>query len=92
MDKEVRDFGEAWDILSAHNADDILPKWSNGHDLISDYGLPLILKITDEMIGETNVCKLLVSISKILNITHPRSDLAELFIIGGSSALDEISN
>jgi hypothetical protein len=88
---EVTDFYIAWDILG-DAGDDRLPKWSNGHDLISDYALKPLLGIVQEMWETDCPNKLLVLINRALDITHPRSDIAELFIIGGSDSLTKISN
>lgn len=44
------------------------------------------------LVNEIDVNQILILINKILNVTHPRSDLAELFIIGGSDSLTMVSN
>jgi hypothetical protein len=75
-----------------YNYDDVLPLYSNGQFMISDYGLPVLLELADKLIPEKDINKILVLINRILDVTHPRSDLAELFIEGGSETLDKISN
>ena len=72
--------------------DDVLPLFTNGRYMISDFGLPVLLKLADKLIPEQDPNKILVLINRILDVTHPRSDLAELFIDGGSETLSRISN
>lgn len=79
---------EFWDVYS----EDICPTWSNGHWLVSDYGLPKLMVLGHLLVNEIDVNQILILINKILNVTHPRSDLAELFIIGGSDSLTMVSN
>jgi len=80
-----------------YKLDDIIPKYTNGFPLISDYGLETIGKrkgISDlvfEMTPQQDPVDILISINKILDVSHQRSDLAELFIEGGSKSLDVIS-
>jgi len=71
--------------------DNILPRFSNGHDLISDYGLKPLGKIVEELYAASDPNKIIVLINKALDISHQRSDLSELFIEGGESSLDRIS-
>jgi hypothetical protein len=85
------DFVVAWEILSK-KGDNLLPKWSNGHYLISDYALKPLWKLVEELYTEQDPCKILVLINKCLDIWHQRSDFAELFIDGGSKTLLSISN
>lgn len=72
--------------------DDYLPLFSNGQYLISDYGLEPLFKLGEELEKQHDPNNILVIINKILDVTHQRSDLAELFIEGGSKSLDYISN
>jgi hypothetical protein len=58
---------------------------------ISDYGLPAIEKVLGKILGEDDYNKILVGIDMILNIIHPRSDLASYFVEGGSDTLSELS-
>lgn len=75
-----------------YNFDADYPTWSNGEFFLSDYGLPRLLKLAQEIIPQQEPEEILVTINKILDVTHPRSDLAELFIVGGTETLDDISN
>lgn len=72
--------------------DEYLPTFSNGQPLLSDYGLePILNLIHDELINEETPEKMLVAINKILDVYHRRSDLAEIFIKGGSNSLSDIN-
>ncbi|MFW5847676.1 MAG: hypothetical protein ACOCVF_02040 [bacterium] len=62
-----------------------------GADMISDYGLTPLLKLLDQLRKTNNVEEKLVTIDKILNVVHQRSDIAAWFIEGGSNALSQIS-
>lgn len=93
--ESVSDWGEAMEYIEENGYDEvldkILPKWSNGHNLISDYGLEPLYKIVKELIETDDVNKILVLINKALDISHQRSDLSELFIQGGAASLNRIS-
>jgi hypothetical protein len=72
--------------------EDYLSDPNQGHQLaISDYGLPQIEKILNDILGEDDYTKILIGIDKILNIIHMRSDLASYFVEGGSDTLSELS-
>lgn len=71
---------------------DEYPVFSNGQLLLSDFGLPKLLDLAVEIIPQQEPTEIIITINKILDVTHPRSDLAELFIHGGSDSLDDISN
>ena len=86
------DFYEAYEVLEKYNIDDYVPFFSNGQPVLSDYGLDPIEKLTRELITEENPVHILITINKILDIMHQRSDLSELFIEGGGGSLDFISN
>lgn len=93
--ESVRDWSEAMEYIEEHGYDDILdaflPKFSNGHDLISDYGLEPLRKIVEQLLQTQDPNKILVLINQALDISHQRSDLAELFIEGGTASLNKIS-
>jgi len=92
-DDNLYDFSNAFQFLdNVYNVDDILPTFSNGQYLVSDYGLEPLLKLGVELINEKNSKDILIIINRILDVTHQRSDLAELFIEGGIKSLDYISN
>jgi hypothetical protein len=74
------------------NMDDYLPLFSNGQWVLSDYGLKPLYEIGQEMVATSSPEELIVLINRALDVTHQRSDLAELFIEGGSASLSAISN
>lgn len=74
------------------NIDDYLPLFSNGQWVLSDYGLTPLFKLGEEMANTSSTTELIVLINKVLDVSHQRSDLAELFIEGGSATLNYISN
>jgi hypothetical protein len=66
--------------------------YSNGHWVLSDYATEPLEELAIELdIAETPE-EIIVVINKILDVSHQRSDIAELFIKGGSNSLDVISN
>lgn len=93
--ESISNWNEAMEYIENNGYDEvldkILPKFSNGHDLISDYGLEPLRKIIHEIIKTTNPNELIVLINKALDISHQRSDLSELFIEGGEASLNRIS-
>lgn len=93
--KRVNDWSEAMDYIEENGydniLDNILPRFSNGHDLISDYGLEPLSKIVEKLYETDDPNEILILINKALDISHQRSDLSELFIEGGESSLNRIS-
>ncbi len=91
----VNDWSEAWEYIEENGyneiLDNILPKFSNGHDLISDYGLEPLRKIVEELYQTNDPNKILILINKALDVSHQRSDLSEIFIEGGENSLNRIS-
>ncbi|MFW6242946.1 MAG: hypothetical protein ACOC2W_02210 [bacterium] len=94
-DEGISDWSEAMEYLENNSyydvLDNILPKFSNGQDLISDFGLEPLRKIVTELIETTDYNKIIVLINKALDVSHQRSDLSELFIQGGEASLNRIS-
>jgi hypothetical protein len=88
-------WSEAMDLIEKRGydevLDDFLPKFSNGHDLISDFGLEPLGKIVNQLLQTEDPNNILVLINKALDISHQRSDLSELFIEGGQQSLNKIS-
>jgi hypothetical protein len=84
-------YEQFWIILEELKLRELLPEFSNGHCLVSDYGLKPLLAIASELIPENDPNKIIVLINRALDISHQRSDLTELFIEGGSASLDFIS-
>ena len=75
-----------------YNFDETLPTFSNGQPLVSDYGLKPLYDLGQELIDIKDPKDIVIMINRILDVTHQRSDLAELFIEGGRESLDYISN
>jgi hypothetical protein len=92
-DKSLYNFYLVYEFLDeVYNLDNITPQFSNGHDVLSDYATAPLMKLAEELDENETPEEIIVTINKILDVTHQRSDIAELFIEGGSSTLDEISN
>lgn len=93
--EEVSDWQEAMEVIEKRGYDETLeafmPKFSNGHELISDYGLEPLQKIVSQLLQTNDYNEILVLINKALDISHQRSDLSELFIEGGQVSLNKIS-
>lgn len=93
--KSVSNWNEAMEYMEqmGYNKilDNILPRFSNGFDLISDYGLEPLRKIVESLYETDDPNEILVLINKALDISHQRSDLSELFIEGGQNSLNKIS-
>lgn len=92
--ESVSSWNDAMEYIEEHGYEDILeaflPKFSNGSDLISDFGLEPLRNIVEQLLQTDDPNKILVLINKALDISHPRSDLSELFIEGGQNSLDKI--
>jgi hypothetical protein len=63
----------------------------SGQAYISDYGMQPLMTLVGELRRETKPEDKLVTIDKMLNVVHPRSDMASWFIEGGSSSLSKLS-
>jgi hypothetical protein len=91
----ISDWGEAMEYIEENGYDEvldnILPRFSNGHDLISDYGLEPLGKIVKQLMNTDDPNEIIVLINKALDVSHQRSDLSELFIEGGEATLNRIS-
>ena len=93
LDKEITTYTEYDEALWKNtNADDMSPRWSNGQDLISDYAIDPLEKLGFELMLTEDPTQILILLNRIMNITHPRSDIAELFMVGGSMSMTDISN
>lgn len=93
--ESVNNWNEAMEYIENNGydkvLDNILPRFSNGHDLISDYGLEPLRKIVTELIESNDHDKNIVLINRAMDVSHQRSDLSELFIEGGEASLNRIS-
>jgi hypothetical protein len=58
---------------------------------ISDYGLEPLMTLMAQLRKETKPEDKLVTIDKMLNVVHQRSDIAKWFVEGGSRALAQLS-
>lgn len=65
---------------------------TDGQALISDYGLPPLKILASKILTADTPEQQLLLVDRALNIVHQRSDLASLFIKGGTSSLDRISS
>ena len=78
-------------------SEEVIEKWTDtmendkGEWLLSDYGLEPLEELVAELYEESDSDKKLVLLDRIFNVAHCRSDLAELFIEGGSETLDELA-
>lgn len=92
-DKHTYDFSYIYDILyEKYNIDDYTPSFSNGQPVLSDYGLEPLQKLALQLIRQTKPEDIIITINKIMNVAHQRSDLSELFIEGGEKSHSMISN
>jgi len=88
----IRSWNTVFDFLDeVYNLDGVLPFFSNREIMVSDSGLAPLQKIIRELIQETDPNAILLLLDRVMNVVHPRSDLAELFIEGGSNSLEYIS-
>jgi len=87
------DFDTASEFLNDFKKiDKYLPLFSNGQWVLSDYGLKPLFNLGNQLVNLSNPNEIIVIINRILDVSHQRSDLAELFIEGGSNTLKYISN
>ena len=63
----------------------------DGSDAISDYGIDPIMRIIDEYDESLEPEQVLVIVNKALDVYHQRGDLSSIFIQGGRSSLNRIS-
>jgi hypothetical protein len=79
-------------LYEIYNIDDITPQFSNGHSVLSDFATQPLLELGLELEKNDTPEEIIVTINKILDVAHQRSDIAEIFIEGGSDSLKYISN
>ncbi len=65
--------------------------FEDGGWLLSDYGLAPLLKLAEKLLMEEDYGRKICYMDQMLNVVHARSDLASLFVIGGTKALTELS-
>jgi len=86
-------FSHIYNILDEkYNIYDYTPQFSNGQPVLSDYGLEPLEKLAVQLIPQTKPEDIIITINKIMNVVHQRSDLSELFIKGGKESHSMISN
>jgi GNAT superfamily N-acetyltransferase len=78
---------EEWDVWMPEFFTDI-----NGAWLISDFGLPKLEKLYYDIFNANTPEDKLYACDKALNIIHQRSDLAAMFVEGGTVTLNYIAN
>lgn len=64
---------------------------SKGIEIMSDYGLKPLVTLAFQLRKIDEDKEKIVTIDKMLNVVHQRSDMASWFVQGGSSALSQIS-
>lgn len=64
---------------------------SDGQWLVSDYGLKPLESLFSKLVNASTDEEKLLLVDRALNIVHQRSDLAALFISGGTETLRKIS-
>jgi len=91
--KHKYDWTYVYNILDKkYKIDDYVPFFSNGHTVLSDYGIEPLFKLAYVLIRQTKPEDIIITINKIMNVAHQRSDLSELFIEGGEKSHHMISN
>ena len=65
---------------------------NEGSWMLSDYGLPQLEKIYGQIFNADTPEEKLYACDKALNVVHQRSDLAAMFVEGGTSTLNAIKN
>jgi len=86
-------WNEFYEFLDeVYKIDNVVPFFNNGQPVLTDYGLQPLLDLSEILITQDDPGEIIITINKMLDISHQRSDLAELFIEGGSKSLDFISN
>lgn len=90
--REISDYDEACKIIEEYDPEDgNFPLWSNHQWLLSDYALDPLLKLSYELSTIEDISEMLTCMDRIMNVVHERSDIAELFMVGGSESLTTIS-
>ncbi len=64
---------------------------SEGRYILSDYGFPLLHTLYSDLFLAITNADIVFYIDRVLNVVHQRSDLAALFVQGGSKTLQQIA-
>jgi hypothetical protein len=78
---------EEWDDWMTTYFTDERGNWT-----LSDYGLPKLVDIYGKIFNADTAEEKLQAVDRALNVIHQRSDLAALFVEGGSKTLRDIFN
>ena len=89
--EDIKD--NADDLLKERFYDYYIEDPNSNKAYISDYGLePLVNLVTIlRNLPEDNIGERIITLDKMLNVAHQRSDLASWFVKGGSEALSDLS-
>ena len=63
----------------------------DGSDAFSDFGIEPLERILSEYNEDLPAEKVLVIVNKALDVYHQRGDMASIFVVGGSKALNQIA-
>jgi hypothetical protein len=63
----------------------------DGSDAFSDFGIEPLERILSEYDEDLPPEKVLVIVNKALDVYHQRGDMASIFVVGGSKALNQIA-
>lgn len=77
----------------------VIENWNNkyfeepnsGQLRLSDYGLKPLWKYAEQLLNAKDPIQKIRYIDQMLNVVHQRSDLAAMFVEGGSNALSQLS-
>jgi len=78
---------EEWDDWMSSYFTDVNDSW-----LLSDYGLPKLEALYPAIFNAKSDEEKLYAIDKALNVVHQRSDLAAMFVEGGTKTLRDVAN
>lgn len=84
---------KADDILKGRFYDYYIEDPQSGQAYLSDYGLEPLANLVTKLrnLPEDQIGERIVTLDKMLNVVHQRSDLASWFVKGGSEALSDLS-
>jgi len=60
-------------------------------EYISDYGLGPLMTLINKLVNKKTPEEKLLIVDRMLNVIHPRSDIAKWYVEGGSSSLNKLS-
>jgi len=90
---KLYNWGTVYEFMDkVYDIDNLTPQFTNGHYVLSDYATEPLKKLGTELAKTDSPEEIIVLINRILDVTHQRSDIAEIFIEGGSESLERISN